>query len=37
MRRILSGEMSIRLNLDFLFKNDRKDLLILKTTKVRPF
>lgn len=33
LRSILSGEKTIRLHLDFLFKNNHADLLILKNTK----
>lgn len=34
---ILTGEESIKLYLEFLYKNNHTDLLILKGTKVRPF
>ncbi|KAJ3341759.1 proteasome regulatory particle base subunit [Gonapodya sp. JEL0774] len=33
IRSILSGELSIKLYLEFLFRNNRTDLLILKNTK----
>ena len=33
LRKILSGEKTIRLYLDFLFKHNKADLLILKNTK----
>ncbi|KAJ3119649.1 proteasome regulatory particle base subunit [Nowakowskiella sp. JEL0407] len=33
IQKILKGEISIRLNLEFLFKNNRADLLILKNIK----
>ncbi|KAG8936517.1 proteasome regulatory particle base subunit [Tulasnella sp. 418] len=33
LRKILSGEETIRLYLDFLMRNDRTDLLILKNSK----
>ncbi|KXS20828.1 26S proteasome regulatory complex, non-ATPase subcomplex, Rpn2/Psmd1 subunit [Gonapodya prolifera JEL478] len=33
IRGILAGDMSIKLYLEFLFRNNRTDLLILKTTK----
>lgn len=36
LRSILSGEKTIRYYLDFLFKNNHADLLILQKTKVRP-
>lgn len=35
IKRILSGEESIKLYLEFLYRNNRADLLILKNTKVR--
>ena len=34
IRRILSGEESIKLHLEFLYRNNHTDLLILKNTKV---
>lgn len=34
---ILSGEMSIKLHLEFLYRNNNTDLLILKNTKVPNF
>ncbi|KAI9144268.1 armadillo-type protein [Paraphysoderma sedebokerense] len=33
IRKILSGELSIKLNLEFLYRNNHADLLILKNTK----
>jgi len=33
LKEVLSGEMSISLNLDFLFRNNNTDLLILKNIK----
>ncbi|KAI8924392.1 armadillo-type protein [Entophlyctis helioformis] len=33
VRTILSGDLSIKLNLEFLFRNNHADLLILKNTK----
>ena len=35
IRSILSGEETIRLNLEFLYRNNNTDLLILKNTKVK--
>lgn len=35
VRSILSGEETIRLNLEFLYRNNHADLLILKNTKVK--
>ncbi|KAJ3383426.1 proteasome regulatory particle base subunit [Lobulomyces angularis] len=33
IRKIISGEVSIQLNLEFLHRNNKTDILILKTTK----
>jgi hypothetical protein len=33
LKKILSGEMTIRLYLDFLYKNNKADLLVLQNTK----
>lgn len=35
LRSIMSGELTVKLHLEFLFRNNRADLLILKNTKVR--
>lgn len=35
IKSILSGEESIRLHLEFLYRNNHTDLLILKNTKVK--
>ena len=37
LRQILSGEESIKLYLDFLKRNNKVDMLILKATKVLCF
>lgn len=34
IREVLTGKVTIGLNLEFLFRNNKTDLLILKTTKV---
>ena len=34
IRTVLSGELSIKLKLEFLLRNNHTDLLILKNTKV---
>jgi hypothetical protein len=34
---ILSGEMAIKLHLEFLYRNNQSDLIILKNTKVVSF
>jgi len=36
LEKILSGETTIELNLEFLFRNNHSDMLLLKTIKV-PF
>jgi len=35
LQKILSGEVSIELNLEFLFRNNKTDMVLLENIKVR--